>query len=101
MAKRGRPQKPYETSWGEMVPGLYKCPDGRWRISSTGQKFTEADERRAVVHFRAVHKSQTITTPTSIETVLPKQDRDGRFAGPIIAKPQTKGEDFCPGSASR
>jgi len=32
--------------------GLYRCPDGRWRINATGAKFTEADERRAVQKFR-------------------------------------------------
>jgi integrase len=47
----GRPQKPYHTSWGDLLPGLYRCPDGRWRINATGQKFTEPDERRAVQKF--------------------------------------------------
>ncbi|MFA9479826.1 hypothetical protein ACERK3_16200 [Phycisphaerales bacterium AB-hyl4] len=44
--RRGRPSRPYRTSWGENVEGLYKCPDGRWRITVTGQTFTEHDERR-------------------------------------------------------
>ena len=28
----GRKQKPYQTSWGEIVPGLNKQVDGRWRL---------------------------------------------------------------------
>ena len=48
----GRPQKPYHTSWGELIQGLYRCPDGRWRINRTGSKFTEPDERLAVKRFR-------------------------------------------------
>ena len=64
MAKMGRPQRPYETSWGEMVPGLYRCPDGRWRITATGRKFTEADERRAVSRFRATQQPATVDVPT-------------------------------------
>ncbi|HZZ41647.1 MAG TPA: hypothetical protein VFE58_01805 [Tepidisphaeraceae bacterium] len=48
MPRTGRKQKPYETSWKEIVPGLTRCKDGRWRISLTEQRFTESDERRAV-----------------------------------------------------
>lgn len=48
----GRPQKPYQTSWGDIIPGLYRCPDRRWRINVTGEKFTEPDGRRAVQRFR-------------------------------------------------
>jgi len=58
---RGRRQIPYRPSWGgDPIPGLYKCPDGRWRINATGQKFTEHDERRAISKFRqweAQHKA--------------------------------------------
>lgn len=50
---RGRRQKPYTPTWGgDPIPGLYKCPDGRWRINATGQKFTEHDERLAISKFR-------------------------------------------------
>lgn len=49
-----RPQKPYQTTWGEVIPGLSKAPnDGRWRIVETGQKFTEPDEQRAIAKFRS------------------------------------------------
>ena len=53
----GRPQKPYTCSWlgrdgkHPTISGLYKWPDGRWRINATGRKFTEPDERRAVQRF--------------------------------------------------
>lgn len=44
--------KPYPTSWGEDVQGLYRLPDGRWRITVPGkhfgERFTEPDERKAV-----------------------------------------------------
>lgn len=53
METRGRKQKPHQASWGEHITGLYKCPDGRWRIIATGEKFTEHDERKAVAKFRA------------------------------------------------
>jgi len=59
---RGRPQRPYKCSWdGDLVEGLYKCPDGPWRINATGEKFSEPDERRAVQRFyeaEARHKAK-------------------------------------------
>lgn len=56
----GRPQKPYHSSWGELIPGLYRCPDGRWRVNRTGQKFTEPDERLAVKRFRDLCRAAEI-----------------------------------------
>jgi hypothetical protein len=47
----GRKQKPYQTSWKEVIPGLCRDTNGRWRIASTGHRFTEANERRAVEKF--------------------------------------------------
>src|SRR5258706_523051 len=42
MAKTGRKQKPYETSWGEIVPGLaYQRNDRRWRVIATNHRFPE------------------------------------------------------------
>jgi integrase len=52
MPRPGRPQKPYETTWGEIVAGLTRCADGRWRIVETEKRFTEPDERRAVARFK-------------------------------------------------
>ena len=51
--KAGRRQAPYRTSWGEEIYGLHKDKDGRWRITATNERYTEADERRAVQRFRA------------------------------------------------
>lgn len=56
--KRGRPQKPYVTSWGATNPGLYRKSDGRWRINATGKEFTEHDERLAIARFRRWLQSQ-------------------------------------------
>lgn len=56
--KRGRPTKPYVTSWGQTVPGLRRRPtDGRWEITAwwgKGKKFTEEDECRALARFEAL-----------------------------------------------
>jgi len=95
-SKVGRPQRPYETSWGEVVPGLARDTDGRWRIAATGKRFTEPDERRAVARFLADHQPETVRTPTTVETALPKRDENGMFSGPIVVKPQTKAEDYWP-----
>jgi hypothetical protein len=81
----GRPQRPHVCSWidpttgkPEMVPGLYKCPDGRWRINSTGQKFTEADERRAVQRFKdQLPKPATIDIPSQVESFEPETQNPG------------------------
>ena len=51
-SRRGRHSKPYRTSQGEEIQGLYHCPDGRWRIVATGERFTEPDETRAVAKFQ-------------------------------------------------
>jgi hypothetical protein len=51
-SNRGRPRKPYRTSWGEYVNGLRRRADGRWVIVKTGATFNESDERRAVARFR-------------------------------------------------
>ncbi|MFA9480433.1 tyrosine-type recombinase/integrase [Phycisphaerales bacterium AB-hyl4] len=66
--KKGRPHKPYRTSWGENIDGLRRrSSDGRWVIVQTGKMFSEADERRAVNRFRqwqAEQKQAEITIAT-------------------------------------
>ena len=42
----------YKTKMGEVVVGLARDTDGRWRIMATGQRFTEPDECKAVEKFR-------------------------------------------------
>jgi len=72
MARIGRPQKPHVAQDGTIVPGLYHCPDGRWLVKSTGQKFTEAEERLAIAKFRAMQpQPPEVTIP--IETVTQDQ----------------------------
>lgn len=40
-------------SWdSQPVPGVYRCAGNRWRITATGRKFIEPDERKAVDRFR-------------------------------------------------
>lgn len=56
--KRGRPQKPYRTSWGDNIDGLrYREHDKRWLIVATGQMFREPDERLAVSRFHRIQAS--------------------------------------------
>ena len=52
MGRVGRPHKPYLTSWNEYVPDLARQKDGRWRVVSTGVRFSESDERLAVQKFK-------------------------------------------------
>ena len=97
----GRPTRPYRCSWPgpdgqpDVVNGLYKCPDGRWRIVSTGQKFTEPDERQAVARFR---KWQVENNP------MPTVRLSGPFVPdglPSLAPVETvNGHQFPPGMAA-
>ena len=64
----GRPQKPYRTSWGELVDGLNKMPDGRWKIIATGERFTEQNEFTAVARFKQQAKNrETIFIPARLQ----------------------------------
>ena len=58
MAKKGRPSKPYRTSWGEQVIGLRKKGGNRWFIIEAGKEFREQDERRAVQRFKRWQSEQ-------------------------------------------
>ena len=51
--KAGRKGKPFLCHWDNDRPvhGLYHLPDGRWRVTATGARFTEPDHRLAVEHF--------------------------------------------------
>jgi hypothetical protein len=51
--KRGRPPEDYITTWGEVVPGLYRKPDGRYRCRRTGREIRRRDksERQIVAEF--------------------------------------------------
>lgn len=50
-AKMGRPQKPYQASDKQVIAGLCRQPDGRWRIIATGERFSEPDEFLAIQRF--------------------------------------------------
>jgi len=63
LRKKGRPQGSYRTSWGEQISGLIRLADGRWKICSTKRKFTEPDERLAVVRFKN-ETDPTVDIPT-------------------------------------
>jgi integrase len=63
MAKVGRKPKPYVTSDGEIVAGLAREVDGRWRVVATGQRYTEADEAKAIAKFRQLTAVEQIGLP--------------------------------------
>ena len=69
----GRPSKPYRTSWGEEVLGLYRNPArlGYWRVVATGESFTEHDERRAIHRFREMTRAQTALVNIPLHTIPP------------------------------
>ena len=69
----GRRQKPYQTSWKEVIAGLAHDTDGKWRIVATGQKFRESDERKAVTRARGLIAAVNGTAPllVSMEVAEP------------------------------
>ena len=71
----GRPAIPYVMKDGTIVPGLYHCPDGRWRVNATGAKFTEHDERLAVKRFR-----ELTHVPPELATLRGETSRADLFA---------------------
>ena len=67
MAKVGRKANHYETSSGDIVQGLIRQKDGRWRILATGKRFTAETEAEAVGRFyRMAGQNPTIAIPVSI-----------------------------------
>jgi integrase len=69
MAKIGRKQKPYQSSTGDIIPGLIRQPDGRWRIVSTGQRFSEPDETKAIDRYYQI-VGRPMSSQTTIEIKL-------------------------------
>jgi len=92
----GRRPKPHQCSWdNKLIPGLYHYPGtNRWRVVDTGQRFTEADEHRAVARFLAMTKPKTIVVPTRGTTV----NRGGVYGNGkmMIEKAETLADDFWP-----
>jgi len=76
----GRSSKPYRTTWGEEIHGLYRMPDrpNLWRIVTTRERFTESDERRAIQIFRQkVQDSQaSIEIPMMVDEDKLPTDND-------------------------
>src|SRR5882672_3192170 len=66
----GRKQKPFQTSWGDIIPGLARGNDHRWRIVATGERFRESDERRAVARFRQWQAENAKPTTERVRRML-------------------------------
>jgi integrase len=65
-SKRGRKAKDHKCTWdGRTINGLYRKPNGVWRVRATGQEFTEPDERQAVARFEALarHRKPMVDLP--------------------------------------
>jgi len=59
--KRDRKPQHYRTSTGELINGLSRRPDGRWRIVGSANKmFSEPDEALAIHKFRMIQSGQTV-----------------------------------------
>lgn len=72
MSRAGRPPANYRASWGEIIIGLSRGNDSRWRIIKTGQKYTEHDETTAVKKFRELTQQQKpMATLTVVDPVDP------------------------------
>ncbi len=104
----GRKQKPYQTTWHEIIPGLSKDYDGRWRIIATGKRFVEADERLAVQKFRqweSENGKQTMAIQIPLAPMLPPApnatgwDVVGTSSGDDIITPQTYTVDTSTGKS--
>ena len=52
--KRGRPEASHRGPDGTEYPGLSHHASGRWRISSTGERFSEPDELLAIARYQRV-----------------------------------------------
>lgn len=75
-AKRGRKTIPHRTADGKHIDGLYRLPDGRWRITLDGpykgHRFSEPDEKLAVAHFyRLTQANHTIHISIPLAEALP------------------------------
>ena len=98
--RRGRHSIPHRTAWGAEVHGLYRIPGPRhrWRIVATGERFTEADERRAVQKFRdweAQNRPTAVNVPSTVVDNLVRDPATGTVSV-IFQRPLTQGQDFWP-----
>ena len=59
----GRPMKPYKWSFGKVTVGIVSMGKGRWRISESGETFTQHDEWKAYSYFMSKQKGPEKTVP--------------------------------------
>jgi len=72
----------YKTTWGQVVVGLARNRDGRWRVMATGYRFTEPDECKAIEKFRE------LTCESAPQPRLEEQRAGGvMFAGVYVPEP--------------
>jgi hypothetical protein len=69
----GRKLKPYQATWGQIIPGLCHDVDGRWRVAATGECFTEANEAKAIERYYSVVGRPN--TPLQITMQMPQETR--------------------------
>lgn len=84
------------------MDGLYHCPDGRWRITASDQKFTEPDERLAIARFRRL-EAQSKGLESHVQLNLPPLDLDPLTAGAmdfVIRKELGTGKHRAPSDQS-
>ena len=97
--KSGRKPKPYTTSWGETIPGLSKCSDGRWRVigsETAGKdiKFTESNEHFAVARFRQMTGQGVTSTTVSVTTSHASADEAMEAAFAFAKQEMAAGAEF-------
>lgn len=90
--KRGRPQKPFITSWGEAVAGLRRERDGRWRIIATREAFTEPDERLAVARARSIMAANDPPKTITMAVDVPFSEAMNRLDGAWDAMHRHEGQ---------
>ena len=86
--KTGRPIGFYRSRTGDRIDGLTRNAAGRWRISSTGEFFTEADEDRALKRFYEATMKQaptvTMVTATAVPTAYDAIVRGGKIVDQVM-----------------
>lgn len=91
-AKKGRPQSHHRTSSGEIIQGLSRLADGRWKVSGANPtKFTEPLEHRAIARFHEIIAKQAGNPKVLVS--MPDA-ADGEAAGKAILRASKSGNTF-------